>query len=134
MRLIWNWDNCILRCQFGISRFFCDVFLSEFLWLELCESLTQFRAVFPIKLILWTSRYVFWVIILVEIGEWYVLFIGSDCCVLGRCDKGILDITRLRWSELFGIVYRLNLLCNGITSRWLRKLLDFARDIVICSR
>ena len=70
-------------------------------------------------------------IILVEIGEWYVLLIGSDCCVLGRCDKGILDITGLRWSELFGIVYRLNLLCNGITSRGLRKLLDFARDIVI---
>ena len=73
-------------------------------------------------------------IILVEILEWYVLFIGSDCFVLGRCDKGILDITRLRWSELFGIVCRLNLLCNGFTSRGLRKLLDFARDIVICSR
>ena len=134
MRLIWNWDDYILRCQFGISRFFCDVFLSEFLWLKLCKSLTQFRTVFPAKLILWTSRYVFWVIILVEIGEWYVLFIGSDYCVLGRCDKGIWDITRLRWSELFEIVYRLNLLCNGITSRGLRKLLDFARDIVICSR
>ena len=63
-----------------------------------------------------------------------MLFIGSDYCVLGRCDKGIWDITRLRWSELFGIVYRLNLLCNGITSRWLRKLLDFAKDIVIWSR
>ena len=133
MRLIWNWNDCILKCHFGISSFY-DVFLSEFLWLELCESLTQFRTVFPTKLILWTSRYVFWVIILVEIGEWYVLFIGSDCCVLGRCDKGIWDITRLRWSELFGIVYRLNLLCNGITSRGLRKLLDFARDIVIWSR
>ena len=67
-------------------------------------------------------------------GEWCVLFIWSDCCVLGRCDKGIWDITGLRWSELFGIVYRLNLLCNGITSRGLRKLLDFARDIVIWSR
>ena len=134
MRLIWNWDNCILRCQFGISRFFCDVFLSEFLWLELYESLTQFRTVFPAKLILWTSSYVFWVIILVEISEWYVLFIGSDCYVLGRCDKGILDITGLIWSELFGIVYRLNLLCDGITSRGLRKLLDFSRDIVIWSR
>ena len=67
-------------------------------------------------------------------GEWCVLFIGSDCCVLGRCDKGIWDITRLRWSELFGIVYRLNLLCNGFTSRGLRKLLDFARDIVTWDR
>ena len=67
-------------------------------------------------------------------GEWCVLLIESDCCVLDRCGKGIWDITGLRWSELFGIVYRLNLLCNGITSRWLRKLLDFARDIVICSR
>ena len=118
-------------CHFKI---FCDVFLSEFLWLELCESLTQFRAVFPIKLILWTSRYVFWVIILIEIGEWCAILIWSDCCVLGRCDNGIWDITRLRWSELFGIVYRLNLFCNGFTSRGLRKLLEFARDIVICSR
>ena len=67
-------------------------------------------------------------------GEWCVLFIGSDCCVLGRCDKGILDIAGLRWSELFGIVYRLNLLCNGITSRGLRKLLEFTRDIVIRDR
>ena len=53
---------------------------------------------------------------------------------LGRCGKGIWDIAGLRWSELFGIVCRLNLLCNAITSRGLRKLLDFARDIVICSR
>ena len=63
-----------------------------------------------------------------------MLFIGSDCCVLGRCGKGIWDLARLRWSELFGIVCRLNLLCNAITSRGLRKLLDFARDIVIWSR
>ena len=130
MKLRWLY----LEMSIWHFKIFCDVFLSEFLLLELCKSLTQFRTVFPTKLILCTSRYVFWVIILVEIGEWYVLFIGSDCCVLGRCDKGILDITGLRWSELFGIVYRLNLLCNGITSRWLRKLLDFARDIVIWSR
>ena len=31
-------------------------------------------------------------------------------------------------------MYRLNLLCNGITSRGLRKLLDFAREFVIWSR
>ena len=60
-----------------------------------------------------------------------MLIIGSDCCVLGRCDKRIWDIAGLRWSELSGIVSRLNLLCNGITLRGLRKLLDFARDIVI---
>ena len=130
MKLRWLY----LEMSIWHFKIFYDVFLSEFLWLELCESLTQFRTVFPAKLILWTSRYMFWVIILVEIGEWYVLFIGSDCCVLGRCDKGILDITGLRRSELFGIVYRLNLFCNGFTSRGLRKLLDFARDIVICSR
>ena len=64
-------------------------------------------------------------------GEWCALLIGNNCCVLGRCDKEICDIARLRWSELFGIVYRLNLLCNGITSRWLRKLLGFARNFVI---
>ena len=58
-----------------------------------------------------------------------MLLIGSDCCVLGRCGNGICDITGLRWSEIFGIVCRLNLLCNAITSRGLRKLLDFARDI-----
>ena len=63
-----------------------------------------------------------------------MLIIGSDCCVLGRCGKGIWDIARLRWSELFGIVCRLNLLCIDITLRGLRKLLDFARDIVIWSR
>lgn len=51
-----------------------------------------------------------------------------------RYNKEIWDIKGLRWSELFGIVYRLNLLCNGITSRGLRKLLDFARVIVIWSR
>ena len=67
-------------------------------------------------------------------GEWCVLFIVSDCCVLGRCGNGICDIARLRWSELFGIVCRLNLLCNGFTSRGLRKLLDFARDIVTWDR
>ena len=67
-------------------------------------------------------------------GEWCALLIVSDCCVLGRCGKGTCDIAGLRWSELFGIVYRLNLLCDGITSRGLRKLLDFARDIVIWSR
>ena len=125
MKLKWLYLEVSI-CHFKI---FCDVFLSEFLWLELCESLTQFRTVFPDDVILWTSKYVFWVIILVEIGEWYVLFIWSDCCVLGRCVKVICDIAGLRWNELFGIVYRLNLLCNGITSRWLRKLLDFARDI-----
>ena len=63
-----------------------------------------------------------------------MLLIGSDCYVLGRCGKGIWDNVRFRWSELFGIVYRLNLLCNDITSRGLRKLLDFARDFVIWSR
>ena len=63
-----------------------------------------------------------------------MLLIGSDCCDLGRYYKVIWDIVGLRWSELFGIVYRLNLLCNGITSKGLRKLLDFARDIVIWSR
>lgn len=63
-----------------------------------------------------------------------MLLIGSDCCVLVRCVKGIWDIAGLRWSEIFGIVCRLNLLCDGITSRGLRKLLDFARDIVIWSR
>ena len=67
-------------------------------------------------------------------GEWCAILIGSDCCVLGRFHKGIWDITGLRWSELFGIVYRLNLFCNGFTSRGLRKLLDFARDIVIWNR
>ena len=130
MKLRWLY----LEMSIWHFKIFCDVFLSEFLLLELCGNLTQFRTVFPAKLILWTSRYVFWVIILVEMGEWCVLFIWSDCCVLGRCDNGIWDITGLRWSELFGIVYRLNLLCNGITSRGLRKLLDFARDIVIWSR
>ena len=130
MKLRWLY----LEMSIWHFKIFCDVFLSEFLWLELCESLTQFRTVFPDNVRLRTSRYVFWVIILIEMGEWCVLFIWSDCYVLGRCDKGICDIARLRWSELFGIVCRLNLLCNGITSRGLRKLLDFAMDIVICSR
>ena len=130
MKLRWLY----LEMSIWHFKIFCDVFLSEFLLLELCESLTQFRAVFPDDVRLQTSRYVFWVIILVEIGEWCVLLIVSDCCILGRCGNGIWDIAELRWSELFGIVYILNLLCNGITSRWLRKLLDFARDIVIWSR
>ena len=130
MKLRWLY----LEMSIWHFKIFCDVFLSEFLWLELCKSLTQFRTVFPAKLILWTSRYVFWVIILVEIGEWCAILIGSDCCVLGRCGKGIWNIAGLRWSELFGIMCRLNLLCNGIISRGLRKLLDFARDIVIWSR
>ena len=66
--------------------------------------------------------------------EWCALLIGSDCYVLDRCGKGILDIAGLRWNELFGIVRRLNLLCNAIPSRGLRKLLDFARDIVTWDR
>lgn len=73
-------------------------------------------------------------VILIEMREWCVLLIGSDCCVLGRYGKGIWDIAGLRWSELFGIVCRLNLSCDGITSIGLRKLLDFARVIVIWSR
>lgn len=62
----------------------------------MCESLTQFRVVFSNDVRIWASREVFWVIILVEMGEWCVLLIGSDCCVLGRYDKGIWDIAGLR--------------------------------------
>ena len=100
----------------------------------MCENLIQFRCAFSGEIRLWTSRGMFWAAILVEMGELRYLLIGSDCCVLGRCDKGIWDIAGLRWSELFGIVYKLYLSCNAITSRGLRKLLDFARDIVIWDR
>lgn len=131
MKLKWLY----LEVSIWHFKIFCDVFLSEFWVIRIVRKFDTIS-----MSILWWyeivdfERGVFWMIILIKMIEWCVLLIGSDCCVLGRCGNGIWDIAGLRWSELFGIVYRLNLLCDCFTSRGLRKLLDFARDIVIWSR
>ena len=53
------WNEVLIITSWGVNlalQIFCDVFLSEFWAIELCENLTQFRLVFSDGKRLWTSR------------------------------------------------------------------------------